>query len=249
MLDETSQPVLFLSNVLDLVTLALERMSMQRPRRQAAENALAKMRDVFEWEQLSENSQRFKECAARIDSELRAELQQKSVLVSDLDPDEGLPDSAEEDGAEHQEQCDNDDEQFFDAKENFDSEDEDFVVQDNKVYEEDKDYHPSQDEMEDEVEEEEGEEEDDEEEGEEEDDEEEGEEDDEDDDEEDKEGEEGEAEQGEASEEREQVEEKNARDGRSEAKRRRTCGGEEITETPQSVQHAEFSMPPCPLRD
>jgi hypothetical protein len=69
--------------VLDLLTLALERMSMQRPRRQAAEDALAKMRDVFEWEQLSENSKRFKECAARIDTELRAELQQKSVLVSE----------------------------------------------------------------------------------------------------------------------------------------------------------------------
>ena len=61
---------------------------MQRPKRQAAENALAKIRDIREWETLPETSQRFKECAALIDAELEAEIQKKKVKTCDLDTSE-----------------------------------------------------------------------------------------------------------------------------------------------------------------
>jgi hypothetical protein len=98
-------------------------MSMQRPRRQAAQDAVAKMRDVFEWEQLPESSRRFRECAAQIDAELRAEVQQKSVLVSDLDPDEECAESVTEDSATDEAQCGDGDEEFFDAPDYFDPED------------------------------------------------------------------------------------------------------------------------------
>jgi hypothetical protein len=61
---------------------------MQRPKRQAAENALAKIRDIREWETLPETSQRFKECAALIDAELEAEIKKKKVKTCDLDTSE-----------------------------------------------------------------------------------------------------------------------------------------------------------------
>ncbi len=44
----------------DLLALAPEHMSMQSPRRQAAQDALVKMRDVLEWEELPESSRRFR---------------------------------------------------------------------------------------------------------------------------------------------------------------------------------------------
>jgi len=47
-----------------------ECISVKRPRRQAAQVAVEKMRDIMEWEELPENSQRFMECAALIDSEI-----------------------------------------------------------------------------------------------------------------------------------------------------------------------------------
>ena len=63
-------------------------LHMQRPKRQAAENALAKIRDIREWETLPETSQRFKECAALIDAELEAEIKKKKVKTCDLDMSE-----------------------------------------------------------------------------------------------------------------------------------------------------------------
>ena len=63
-------------------TVLSECMSAKRPRRQAAQLALEKMRDIMEWEELPENSQRFMECAALIDSEFEAEVRHKSVLAS-----------------------------------------------------------------------------------------------------------------------------------------------------------------------
>jgi hypothetical protein len=130
-------------------------MSLLRPRRQAAQDAVAKMRDIFEWEQLPESSRRFRECAAQIDAELRAEVQQKSVLVSDLDPDEGCEDSVEEDGVTNEAQCGDGGEEFFDAPEYSDPEDVDFVVQDTQIFAVDTDYLPSKDEEEEEDEKEE----------------------------------------------------------------------------------------------
>ena len=46
---------------------------MQRPRRQAAAAALESMRRVHEWEDMSENSKRFRECAAQIEAEFQNE--------------------------------------------------------------------------------------------------------------------------------------------------------------------------------
>ena len=222
-------------------------MSMQRPRRQAAQDAVAKMRDVFEWEQLPESSQRFRECAAQIDAELRAEVKQKSVLVSDLDPDEGCTDSVAGDSATDEAQCGDDDEEFFDAPDYFDPEDVDFVVQDTKTSAVDADYCPSKEEEEEELEEEEEEEEEAEEEDEEDEEEEEGEEDE--DDEEDGEGEEGEEEGEEEERVEEETEEEGVRDGGSEAKRRRKVGLEGEMAVPQPAQNPEYHMPPWPLRD
>jgi hypothetical protein len=220
---------------------------MQRPRRQAAQDAVAKMRDVFEWEQLPESSQRFRECAAQIDAELRAEVKQKSVLVSDLDPDEGCTDSVAGDSATDEAQCGDDDEEFFDAPDYFDPEDVDFVVQDTKTSAVDADYCPSKEEEEEELEEEEEEEEEAEEEDEEDEEEEEGEEDE--DDEEDGEGEEGEEEGEEEERVEEETEEEGVRDGGSEAKRRRKVGLEGEMAVPQPAQNPEYHMPPWPLRD
>jgi hypothetical protein len=143
--------------VFDLLALAPERMSMQRPRRQAAQDAVVKMREVFEWEQLPESSRRFRECAERIDYELRAEVRQKSVLASDLDPDEGCEDSVTEDSVTGQSHCGDGDGEL-DAPDYFDPEDADFVVQDTQTCAVDADYCPSKEDEEDEEDEDDGEE-------------------------------------------------------------------------------------------
>lgn len=72
---------------------------MQRPQRQAARDAMSRIHDIAEWENLSENSARFTQIAAQIDHELQAELQQKIVDVRDVDMSETLSeaDSSEED--------------------------------------------------------------------------------------------------------------------------------------------------------
>ena len=66
---------------------------MQRPRRQAAAAALESMRRVREWEDMSENSKRFRECAAQIEAEFQNEESTHMVRTEDLDTDM-------EDGAE-----------------------------------------------------------------------------------------------------------------------------------------------------
>ena len=66
---------------------------MQRPRRQAAAAALESMRRVREWEDMSENSKRFRECAAQIEAEFQNEESTHMVRAEDLDTDM-------EDGAE-----------------------------------------------------------------------------------------------------------------------------------------------------
>jgi hypothetical protein len=60
---------------------------MQRPRRQAALAAMDNIRRVREWEDMNESSKRFRECAAQIDAEFRAEEKQRAVRSEDLEPD------------------------------------------------------------------------------------------------------------------------------------------------------------------
>ena len=60
---------------------------MQRPRRQAAAAALESMRRVREWEDMSENSKRFRECAAQIEAEFQNEESTHMVRTEDLDTD------------------------------------------------------------------------------------------------------------------------------------------------------------------
>ena len=60
---------------------------MQRPRRQAALAAMDNIRRVREWEDMNESSKRFRECAAQIDAEFRAEQKQRAVRSEDLEPD------------------------------------------------------------------------------------------------------------------------------------------------------------------
>lgn len=99
---------------------------MQRPRRQAAVDAVAKIQRVREWETLPESSKRFRECAAQIEAEFKAEERGQSVCAEDLDPDEAC-ESDEEDADE-----------YSDANESFVDDD----------YEsEDTEYHPAAEEL------------------------------------------------------------------------------------------------------
>ena len=94
-------------------------LHMQRPKRQAAENALAKIRDIREWETLPETSQRFKECAALIDAELEAEIKKKKVKTCDLD----MSESEEEESQD----------KFYDAHDGF-------VIADDQICDADPDF-------------------------------------------------------------------------------------------------------------
>jgi hypothetical protein len=95
---------------------------MQRPKRQAAETALQKIREIREWEILPESSQTFKDCAARIDAELDSEIRRKKVKTEDLDASDD--DIVEE---EHDKDC------FYDAQDGF-------VVFDNVMSDDDPDF-------------------------------------------------------------------------------------------------------------
>jgi hypothetical protein len=101
------------------------RFDMERPKRQASQDAISKIRDIREWETLPESSKRFKECAARIDAELESEIEKKKVKTCDLDISE-------------QEEEESDDE-FYDA-------DDGFVVADKKILDADPDFKINQDE-------------------------------------------------------------------------------------------------------
>ena len=92
---------------------------MQRPKRQAAENAMAKIRDIRQWETLPETSQRFKECAALIDAELEAEIKKKKVKTCDLD----MSESEEEESQD----------KFYDAHDGF-------VIADDQICDADPDF-------------------------------------------------------------------------------------------------------------
>jgi hypothetical protein len=69
---------------------------MERPRRQAALLAMEKMQRVREWEELPENSKRFRECAAQIEAEFRAEEKKQEVRFEDLDDTEDGQESDDE---------------------------------------------------------------------------------------------------------------------------------------------------------
>lgn len=69
--------------------------NMQRQRREAATNALQKIQRIREWEEMSENSKRFRECAAAIEAEFRSEERQKHVVPEDI-PSDGVDESSDE---------------------------------------------------------------------------------------------------------------------------------------------------------
>jgi hypothetical protein len=79
---------------------------MAHPQRKAARYALEKIQRIQEWEKLSENSQLFIECAAKIDAEMEAEISKKEVMTSDLD----IFDEDDENDEKDEEQDDNEDE-------------------------------------------------------------------------------------------------------------------------------------------
>jgi hypothetical protein len=85
---------------------------MQRPRRQAALAAMDNIRRVREWEDMNESSKRFRECAAQIDAEFRAEEKQRAVRSEDLDAD----------GEDEAESCE-EEEAFLSANDSFVSDD------------------------------------------------------------------------------------------------------------------------------
>ena len=75
------------ASMTDAADAGVAAAGMQRPRRQAALAAIDNIRRVREWEEMNENSKRFRECAAQIDAEFRAEEKHRAVRSEDLDPD------------------------------------------------------------------------------------------------------------------------------------------------------------------
>jgi hypothetical protein len=69
---------------------------MHRPRRAAAQMALEKIQRVREWEEMPENSKRFRECAAQIEREFRSEEIHRRVRPEDLPQEEHGCSSEEE---------------------------------------------------------------------------------------------------------------------------------------------------------
>jgi hypothetical protein len=98
---------------------------MLRPKRQAAQAAISKIRDIREWETLPESSKRFKECATRIDGELESEIKRNKVKTCDLDISEPGEEESDDD--------------FYDA-------DDGFVVPDKKILDADLDFKMNDDE-------------------------------------------------------------------------------------------------------
>ena len=87
---------------------------VQRPRRQAAIAAMENIRRVREWEDMSESSKRFRECAAQIDAEFDAELKQRCVKTEDLELEDAALSSDDED---------DEDDEYFSADDSFVSDD------------------------------------------------------------------------------------------------------------------------------
>ena len=69
---------------------------MQRPRRQAASEAMDKIQRIREWEELPETSKRFRDCAKQIEQEFRSEVKQREVRSEDLDLDSHTEESEDE---------------------------------------------------------------------------------------------------------------------------------------------------------
>ena len=116
---------------------------MQRPRRQAAAAALESMRRVREWEDMSENSKRFRECAAQIEAEFQNEESTHMVRSEDLDTDM-------EDGAESTEDSEcksvdsfiSDDGESEDGEYNLDADKDDEGAEDSQKSEEEEGEQP-----------------------------------------------------------------------------------------------------------
>ena len=91
---------------------------MKRPRRQAARDALEKIQSIQQWENLSENSKLFIECAAKIDQEMEAEVLNKHVTKDDFDMSASEQEEIEDE--------DHDTDNSFIVKDDNDEEDDDY---------------------------------------------------------------------------------------------------------------------------
>jgi hypothetical protein len=81
---------------------------MLRSKRKAAHNAMTRMQEIFDWENMTEDSELFQACAAKIDVEFECELKSKRLAKNGLD----VQDSHEEWHADEENSCDdNDDEE------------------------------------------------------------------------------------------------------------------------------------------
>ena len=83
-------------------------MFMLRSKRKAAHNAMTRMQEIFDWENMTEDSELFQACAAKIDVEFECELKNKRLAKNGLD----VQDSHDEWCADEEHSCDdNDDEE------------------------------------------------------------------------------------------------------------------------------------------
>jgi len=83
-------------------------MFMLRSKRKAAHNAMTRMQEIFDWENMTEDSELFQACAAKIDVEFECELNNKRLAKNGLD----VQDSHDEWCADEEHSCDdNDDEE------------------------------------------------------------------------------------------------------------------------------------------
>jgi hypothetical protein len=80
---------------------------MLRSKRKAAHNALTRMQEIFEWENMTEDSELFQACAAKIDVEFECELKNKRSKKNRLN----VQGNEEECYAGDEHSCDDDDEE------------------------------------------------------------------------------------------------------------------------------------------
>jgi hypothetical protein len=85
---------------------------MMRSKRKAAHDAVLRMREIFEWEDVRENSKVFQSCAAKIDMEFERELKKKRLGVQDIE-DECCEDDEESSSEEELEVLTREDIEFI----------------------------------------------------------------------------------------------------------------------------------------
>jgi hypothetical protein len=80
---------------------------MLRSKRKAAHNAVTRMQEIFDWENMTEDSELFQACAAKIDVEFECELKNKRLKKDRLN----VQDNEEECYAGDEHSCDDDDDE------------------------------------------------------------------------------------------------------------------------------------------